>query len=190
MESALDFFRKHKALLDGHFLLSSGLHSPNYLQSALLLQDPKTAAELCAELAKKFESLKPTVVVGPALGGVIVAYETARVLGVKGIFAERSDGKMCLRRGFTVGKDDRVLICEDVITTGKSTMEVVDVITGYGAAVIGIGCIADRTGGKAAFNAPLKSLARVDIPAYKPDACPLCKEGRIPLVKPGSRPRP
>ena len=185
-DKILNMFKKNNALLEGHFVLSSGLHSPNYLQCAMLLQNPVVTEKLCKELAKKFKKDKPTVVVAPALGGVIVAYEVARALGVKGIFTERKENKMLLRRGFSLCKEDRVLIVEDIITTGKSTKEVIDVVKQFGCTIIGVGSIGDRSKGDVDFGVPFKSLAQVNIPTYTTDDCPLCK-ANLSIVKPGSR---
>jgi orotate phosphoribosyltransferase len=180
----LDIFKKTGAILEGHFVLSSGLHSPQYLQCALVLQNPQYAEKLCKALAEQFN--RPTVVVAPALGGVIVSYEVARVLGIKGIFTERENGKMILRRGFSLSKNDRVLVVEDVITTGLSTKEVIDVVKSCGAKVVGVGSIVNRAKEKIDFGVESKSLINLDIPTFKPEECPLCKRN-IPLTKPGSR---
>jgi len=188
-EKVLEYFRETQAMLEGHFLLSSGLHSPRYFQCALLLQHPDIAEKLCRALAEEFKRSKPTVVIAPALGGVLVAYEAARALGVRGIFTERVDGVMRLRRGFSLGPEDRVVVVEDVITTGKSTKEVLDVVRTFGAEVVGIGSIADRSGGTVDLGLPITSLVKVNAPTYKPEECPMCKQG-IPAVKPGSRQSP
>ena len=185
-EEILNMFKENNALLEGHFVLSSGLHSGNYLQCAMLLQNPVVTETLCKELAGKFTEDKPTVVVAPALGGVIVAYEVARALGVNGIFTERKDNQMLLRRGFHLSKEDRVLIVEDIITTGKSTKEVIEVVKQFGCTIIGVGCIGDRSKDTVDFGVPFKSLAQVNIPTYTKDDCPLCK-ANIEIVKPGSR---
>lgn len=182
----LKLFEDTGALLSGHFRLSSGLHSGNYFQCALLLQYPDIAEKLCRELADYFKSDKPTCVVAPALGGVIVSYETARGLGVKSLFTERVEGKMTLKRGFELKKEDRVLMVEDVITTGLSTNETLDVVKSKGAEIIGVGCIVDRSGKDMDFGVKLKSLAKLDFPTYKEEDCPLCKSG-IKIMKPGSR---
>ena len=185
-QEILGLFEKTGALLSGHFKLSSGLHSGNYFQCGLLLQHPSLAEKLCGELAGYFKNDKPTCVVAPALGGVIVSYETARALGIKSLFTERVDGKMTLRRGFEIRKEDRVLVVEDVITTGLSTNEVLEVVKASGAKIIGVGCIVDRSGKILDFSVKLKSLARLDFPTYKPEECPLCKDG-LGITKPGSR---
>jgi orotate phosphoribosyltransferase len=182
----LKLFEDTGALLSGHFRLSSGLHSGNYFQCALLLQYPDIAEKLCKELASYFKKDKPTCVVAPALGGVVVSYETARALAVKSLFTERVEGKMTLRRGFELKKEDRVLVVEDVITTGLSTGEVLEVVKSKGAQIIGVGCVVNRSGKTLDFGVKLKSLANLDFPAYKPEECPLCKKG-IEIIKPGSR---
>nr|MBU1328962.1 orotate phosphoribosyltransferase [Candidatus Omnitrophota bacterium] len=182
----LKLFEDTGALLNGHFRLSSGLHSGNYFQCALLLQNPDIAEKICKQLAGYFKDDKPTCVVAPALGGVIVSYETARALGIRSLFTERVEGKMTLRRGFEIKKEDRVLVVEDVITTGLSTVEVLEAIKPTGAKIIGVGCVVNRSGKILDLGVKLKSLARLDFPAYKPEDCPLCKEGRD-IIKPGSR---
>jgi len=185
-KDVLGVFRRCNAFHKGHFKLSSGLHSEYYLQCALVLADTKMSAKLCRELAKKFKSRKANVVIGPAIGGITAAYEVARALGIKGIFAEREDGKMALRRGFTLSRGDRAIVIEDVTTTGGSAREVAELVTSFGAKVVGVGAIIDRSAGKAKFNAPFKSLARLRIDTFRPEECPLCKAGK-PIIKPGSR---
>jgi len=185
-QEILDIFKETNAFLAGHFKLSSGLHSRMYLQCARVLQYPKHAEKLCSALAEEFSADKPNVVIAPALGGVLVSYEVARALNVKSLFMERVDGKMTLRRGFELNKKDRVFIVEDVITTGLSTREVVEVVKSFGSILIGVGCLIDRSGGKADFGAPFKSLLKINIPTFKPETCPLCKD-KIPITKPGSR---
>ncbi len=182
----LRILKESEAFLEGHFLLSSGLHSGGYCQCAKLLRYPDKAAAVLAAVAAQVRELGVTKVCGPAMGGVIVSYELARQLGVESIFTERKDGVMQLRRGFTVGAGDTVLISEDVVTTGKSTLETVDALTSLGARVIGVACIADRTKGQSALSLPIYSAVRLDFPTYAADACPLCQSG-LPLVKPGSR---
>ena len=185
-EEVLEIFKETRAMLEGHFLLSSGLHSPQYLQCALLFQHPRIAERLCREIASKFRDKKPNVVIAPAVGGIIVSYEVARALGAKSLFAERVQGKMVLRRGFSLDKNDRVLVVEDVITTGLSTKEVIDLVKAHGAELIGIGCIVDRSKEEIDFGTEYKSLIKIDISVFKKDTCPLCTEG-VSLVKPGSR---
>ncbi len=195
-ETVMRIFRDCNAYHKGHFRLSSGLHSEYYLQCALVLEDPKVAAKLCGELAKKFSAKggstsggkdkKIDVVIGPAVGGITAAYEVARALGARGIFSEREEGKMTLRRGFKLNCGERVLVIEDVTTTGGSAKEVVEMAKALGAKVVGVGAIIDRSGGKAKFGVPFKSLAKLNIKTYEPEKCPLCKEG-TPIIKPGSR---
>jgi len=185
-EQVLDIYKKTGALLTGHFLLSSGLHSERYLQSALVLQQPDIATKLCLALAEHFKNSNIEVVIAPALGGVFVSHETARALGVRALFAERVHGELSLRRGFTIKPGERVLVVEDVITTGKSTKETIEVVRKAGGAVIAAGSLVDRSGGKADLSVPYKSLVTLDVPTYTPEACPLCKAGSTP-VKPGSR---
>ncbi len=185
-DEVLDIYKKTGALLTGHFLLSSGLHSSQYLQSALVLQQPDIATRVCAALAEHFKKVKIEAVIAPALGGVFVSHETARALGVRALFAERVEGKLTLRRGFTIKPAERLLVVEDVITTGKSTKETIEVVNKAGGVVVAAGSLIDRSGGKAELGVPYKSLVTLDIPTYTPDTCPLCKSGSVP-VKPGSR---
>ncbi|MFC1667425.1 orotate phosphoribosyltransferase [Candidatus Omnitrophota bacterium] len=185
-QEILKIFKKTGALLKGHFTLSSGLHSSLYLQCARVLQYPEYAARLCKELAAHFKDDKPTCVVAPALGGVVVSYETARALGTRSIFTERKDNKMVLRRGFEIKKDDRALVVEDVVTTGLSTKEVLSVVKSTGASVIGVGSIVNRSGKNIDLGVKFISLARLNLPVFRPEECPLCKEN-IEIIKPGSR---
>jgi len=185
---ALALYRLKGAYLEGHFRLSSGLHSPGYLQSALVLQHPADAATLGLGLAVQVKGLKPSVVLSPALGGLIIGHEVARALGVRAIFAERAGGSaFTLRRGFALAPDDRVLVVEDVFTTGKSTRETIDVARDAGAQVVGAAAIVDRSGGTIDFGVPSYVLVRLEVPTYEPDSCPLCAQG-VAVVKPGSRP--
>ena len=185
---ALDLYRRTGAYLEGHFLLSSGLHSSGYLQSALVLQNPADAAALGSGLAAQVSALKPTVVLSPALGGLIIGHEVARALGVRAIFAERAGAPaLTLRRGFALAPDDRVLVVEDVFTTGKSTRETIAVARATGAEVVGAAAIVDRSGGALDFGVPVHALVRLDVPTYTPEQCPLCAKG-LPVAKPGSRP--
>lgn len=186
----LNIFKAEKAYLSGHFLLSSGLHSPNYMQCALLLQKPWVAEQLCKELAKKLKGVKIDAVIGPALGGILVAHEMGRALKVRSIFAERVEGEFVLRRGFELKKNERVLVVEDVITTGKSSREVIELVGRTGAKTVAVASLVDRTGiegGMSLFDQELFSLLNIDIQTYKPELCPLCRQGKISLVKPGSR---
>lgn len=182
----IELFEKNKALLTGHFKLSSGLHSEKYLQCALILQHPDVAEKLSKELARHFSGDKIDVVIGPALGGITLAYEVARAIGVRGLFTERQEGKMVLRRGFSIKKGEKALVVEDVITTGGSTKEVIDVVKSLGGEVIGVGSIIDRSGPHVDFGVPFKTLAKVSAETFEEKNCPLCKKN-IPVTKPGSR---
>jgi orotate phosphoribosyltransferase len=182
----LSLFRSSHALLEGHFQLTSGLHSPMYLQCALVLQNPADAEQLGRKLASYFSGQQVTAVVAPAIGGIIVAYEVARALGVRALFTEREAGVMTLRRGFTLGPDERVLVVEDVVTTGGSTRETIDAVNRAGGNVIGAGSLVDRSGGSADVGVPSVALLKLSVPAYEPAVCPLCKDG-TPALKPGSR---
>ncbi len=182
----LQIFRQKGALLEGHFLLSSGMHSPMYLQCALVLQYPDIATELCFKLGSNFRSEKIDFVIAPALGGIIVAQEVAKSLGVRAIFAERVEGKLTLRRGFTIAEGERALVVEDVITTGGSTRETMRVVREAGGIVAAAGAIVDRSGGTAELDVAYKALVTLAIDIYQPNDCPLCAQG-LPFVKPGSR---
>lgn len=186
-EKLLAVFRETGALQHGHFQLSSGLHSDVYFQSALVLQHPERAAALGAALADELRALSPAVAAGPALGGVIIAWEVARALGVRGLFTERKDGDMLLRRGFRLAAGERVVVVEDVVTTGKSTRETIEALRAAGGEVVGVGSIVDRSGGSADFGFPFRSLLSLPVQAWEPAECPKCREG-LSLEKPGSRP--
>ncbi|OEG69979.1 orotate phosphoribosyltransferase [Candidatus Endomicrobiellum trichonymphae] len=187
-EKLRELFRENKALLNGHFKLSSGLHSDTYFQAALILQYPKEAARLAEELAKKIKenNIKVDVVVSPAMGGVIIGYEMGRALDVRAIFTERIDGKVSLRRGFFTDEDEKVLVVEDVITTGLSTKEVIDSLKSAGAKTVAVVSIVDRSAGKIDFGVPKFSLLSLEVRSFKEDECPMCKAGSS-AVKPGSR---
>jgi orotate phosphoribosyltransferase len=201
-DELLDLYRRSGALLEGHFRLTSGLHSPGYLQSALVLQYPQHAEKLGRAIADRTRDLRPTVVLSPALGGVVIGHEAGRALGVRAIFAERQDGALTLRRGFVIAESDRVLVVEDVLTTGGSTRETMQVATASGGHVVGAASIVDRgrptpgepegrsgqVGSRRALElgVPFVSLLDIDLPTYEPDKCPLCAQG-LPVVKPGSR---
>ncbi len=190
-DAILDLFLRTGGYLRGHFRLTSGLHSPEYLQCAVVLQYPEYAAQLGAALAEALRSLTasvPVQVVGsPALGGIIIGHEVARALGARCIFTERdSSGAMTLRRGFQVQRGEVAVVVEDVVTTGGSTREVVEVLRASGAEVIAAGSIIDRSGGQAQVGAPRVSLATLNVVTYPPEDCPLCRDGQ-PLTKPGSR---
>jgi len=189
-EKLLGIFKETGALLEGHFLLTSGLHSNQYFQCAKVLQYPRYCETLCAEIAARFRPMQVDVVVAPALGGVVVGQEVGRQLGARTIFAERKDGIMQLRRGFEIRTGERVLACEDVVTTGGSVGEVITIARKAGGRLIGAGFVVDRSNGR--VKLPLDpegvqfSLLQMDVVAYTPEQCPLCKQG-IPCVKPGSR---
>jgi orotate phosphoribosyltransferase len=189
-ESLLRVFEEQRALLQGHFLLTSGLHSPRYLQCARVLMDPPLATRLCAELAGRLErhlvGARPGAVVAPALGGVLVAHEVARALGCRGLFTERQDGAMTLRRGFTLDEGEPVVVVEDVITTGGSTREVLDAVRARGGRVLAVGSLVDRSGGAVDLGLPRESLLELAVPTWPAESCPLCAEGSRP-EKPGSR---
>lgn len=185
-ESVLDTFRRLGALLDGHFRLSSGLHSPGYLQCALVLQHPREAEACGAALAERVRGQAPQVVVSPAIGGIVIGQEVARALGVRAIFAERQDGRLALRRGFSLQPGEKVLVVEDVVTTGGSTRETIEVARAQGAQVTGAAAIIDRSGGQQTLDVPFSALATIALPTYQPEACPLCAQG-TPAIKPGSR---
>jgi orotate phosphoribosyltransferase len=186
-DELLDLFRRSGALLEGHFRLTSGLHSPGYLQCALVLQHPPDAERLGRAVAEGTRALGATVVLSPALGGVVIGHEVGRALGVRAMFAERQDGALMLRRGFVLGDADRVLVVEDVLTTGGSTRETMQVARAAGAQVVGAASIVDRSGGAVSFDVPFKALLEIGLPTYEPGACPLCAQG-VAVIKPGSRP--
>jgi len=185
-DSVLDRFRRVGGLLEGHFRLTSGLHSSGYLQCALVLQHPGEAEACGADIADKIRHLNPQVVLSPALGGIVIGHEVGRALGVRAVFAERQDGALTLRRGFTLSPGERVLVVEDVVTTGGSTRETIEVARGSGATVVGAAAIIDRGGAHGNLDVPFQALASVSLPTYQPEACPLCAAGQ-PVVKPGSR---
>jgi orotate phosphoribosyltransferase len=185
-DEVLDLFRRSGALLEGHFRLTSGLHSPGYLQCALVLSHPESAERLGRALGDRTRGVRPTVVLSPAIGGIVIGHEVGRALGVRALFAERHDGRLTLRRGFTLSERDRILVVEDVLTTGGSTRETMDVARAAGAQVVGAASIVNRSGGAAKFDVPLESLLDYSLPTYEPDNCPLCAAG-LPVVKPGSR---
>ncbi len=187
-DEILEIFRRSGALLEGHFLLTSGLHSDRYLQCALVLQHPHHAAALGEALAARMHEIGgvPDVVVAPALGGILVAHETARALGVRALFAERQDGVLKLRRGFNIERSERCFVVEDVVTTGGSTRETMELVRAAGGVVVAVGSLIDRSGGKSDLGVPRVALAVLDVPTYPPEKCPLCKSGSK-AIKPGSR---
>jgi orotate phosphoribosyltransferase len=188
-DELLTIFKSTNALFDGHFKLSSGLHSPNYFQCAKVLQYPTHLERFCNEIASHFKSTAIDLVISPAMGGIVVGTEVGRQLGVRTIFAERTDGAMSIRRGFEIQAGENVLVIEDVVTTGGSVVEVMDVVKSYGGHVAGVGFIVDRSNGKVKLAENQFSLLQLDVTAYQPDHCPLCQVG-VPIVKPGSRPMP
>ncbi len=191
-ESVINLFRSTGAYLEGHFRLTSGLHSPNYLQCALVLRHPAAAERLGRDLAAEIRKIvqEPiALVVSPALGGLIIGHEVARALGTPFLFTEREaeTRKMSLRRGFTIQPGETAVVVEDVITTGGSTLDVVEVLRAAGARVLAAGSIIDRSGGQADVGVPRVALATLQVAAHRPEECPLCSQG-LPVVKPGSRP--
>lgn len=182
----LDILKETGALLEGHFLLSSGRHSERYCQCARLLQYPDKAELVLKKVSDKLKNIDFDIIVGPAMGGVVVAYELARQMGKPGIFSERTDGIMSLRRGFSIEKGQKVVISEDVITTGKSSMEVVELIQSMGGEVVAFACIVDRRGENVSLNYPVYSAVKLQIDSFAEDECPLCR-ANIPYIKPGSR---
>jgi orotate phosphoribosyltransferase len=187
-EEAMKKFEQAGAIQQGHFKLTSGVHSDTYIQCAQVMQHPEFMHNLCSELGKKFRGDDIDVIVGPAIGGIIMAHVMARVLGpwVRAIFTERENGKMTLRRSFEIKEREKVLVVEDVTTTGSSVREVIDIVNSRQGKVVGVGVLIDRSGGKVDFGIKTEKLLTVDIKTYLPEECPLCKQG-IPAVKPGSR---
>lgn len=188
-DKVLEIFHSSGALLEGHFLLTSGLHSPNYFQCARVLQYPHHCTQLCTEISNAFKHIDIDVVVSPAIGGIIVGQEVARQLGKRAIFSERENGVMTFRRGLTLSRGEKVLAVEDVITTGGSIRETIELCRHQGAEIIGAACIVDRSAGKADLGTPLHSVLQMQVTTYEPAGCPLCQQG-LELVKPGSRQNP
>ncbi|MBN2543617.1 orotate phosphoribosyltransferase [bacterium] len=182
----LDIFLETGAYLEGHFVLTSGLHSSKYFQCAQLLQYPGHTENVAQKLLEKLNPEDVDLVVSPALGGIVIGYEIARQLGVRSIFAERKDSNLKLRRNFKIEKGERCLVIEDVVTTGGSTQEVIDLVLENEGIVVGAGVLVDRSGGRADFPYPFASLVQVDVKNWTPEECPLCKDN-IPFDKPGSR---
>ena len=182
----IERFRRTGALLEGHFVLTSGLHSTHYLQCALVLQHPAEAEALGRAIAARFADERVETVAAPAIGGIVIGWEVARALGARSIWTEREAGRMTLRRGFTVRPGERVLVVEDVVTTGGSTRETIEALAEAGAHVVGAASIIDRSAGRADVGVPRVALATLEVPAVAPDACALCARG-VPAVKPGSR---
>ncbi|MCI8595860.1 MAG: orotate phosphoribosyltransferase [Clostridia bacterium] len=186
-EQILEVFKKTEGILHGHFLLTSGRHSDTYMQCAKLFVHPEESAYLCGALSEQLKEFKADAVVSPAVGGIIMGYEVARQLGVKNFFAEREGGGMTLRRGFALEKGMRVIVVEDVVTTGGSVKEVIELCRAAGAEVTAVASVVDRSGGKVDFGVPYRALLSMEVKSYEADECPLCREGKIPVVKPGSR---
>jgi orotate phosphoribosyltransferase len=182
----LGLFRRSGAYLEGHFRLSSGLHSPGYLQCALVLQHPRDATAIGEGLGEHVRRLGATCVLSPALGGIVIGQEVARAIDARALFAERQDGALTLRRGFALDPDDKVLVVEDVVTTAGSTRETMNVATQAGAQIVGACAIVDRSGGRHGLNVPFAALLSLDLPTYHAQDCPLCRQG-VPITKPGSR---
>lgn len=186
-QQILKIYLETNALLKGHFLLTSGRHSNQYFQCAKVLQFPNHTSEVCSVLANHFRNYEIDTVIAPAMGGIIVGYEVARQLGKRSIFTERENNQMTLRRGFSLSENEKVLVCEDVVTTGGSVFEVIEIVKSFNAKVIGVASIVDRSNGKVDFGYPFKSALQLEVVSYPPENCPICKQGNIPLVKPGSR---
>lgn len=186
MDSILEKFKDTKALLEGHFILSSGLHSPNYLQCALALQQPDDAAKFGRAIAAKLAAEQFDTVASPAIGGLVIGFATAQALGLRFIWTERENGVMTLRRGFSVKEGERILVVEDVITTGGSTRECIAALESHGAKGVAAASIIDRSNGKADVGVPRISLVSLDVPSYATEDCPMCTRG-LKAVKPGSR---
>ena len=180
-----DLLIETSAIMEGHFLLTSGLHSPRYVEKFNVLQKPVYTEKLCRAMAEKFKDANIETVVGPVTGGILLAHETGKALGTRAIFTERENGKMTFRRGFTLHEGERVLIVEDIVTTGGSIREVIDVVKEHGGIPVAVSMLVDRSGGKATFgDVPRTALLHMDVQTYKPEECPLCKAG-IPMTKRG-----
>ena len=179
-------FKQTGLMLEGHFLLTSGRHSNRYMQCAKLFQYPEYSEMICKDLAGRFAGQKIDLVVGPAVGGIIMSYEMARQFNVPNIFAERENGAMTLRRGFSIPEGAKVLVVEDVVTTGRSVRAVMDIVAEAKAEVVGVCVVVDRSGGKIDFGVPFEAAYETEIQSYEPSQCPLCEQG-LELVKPGSR---
>ncbi|HEX3014943.1 MAG TPA: orotate phosphoribosyltransferase [Desulfobacteria bacterium] len=185
-DEVMDIFAKCGALKQGHFRYTSGLHGNRYMQCAQVLKYPEYTEILCKQLADQVRDQQVELVVGPAMGGILVAYEVARQLGVPGIFSERENGEMKLRRGFTIEPGQRVLVVEDVVTTGGSVQEVINIVKANGGVPVGVAVLVNRSGGKAKLEVPIIAMLNLDLATYEPEHCPMCKEG-LPVEKPGSR---
>ncbi len=186
-ERVMEVLKEAGVLLEGHFKLTSGKHSNKYLQCAKIFRNTKYSEELCAALAEEYKDAGVEVVIGPALGAVQMAYEVSRWLKCENFFAERDDGVMTLRRGFAIQPGQKVLVVEDVVTTGGSVREVMKIVQEAGGDIVGVGSIVDRTGGKVDFGVPYKAVISVEVESWEPEDCPLCKAGAPAPIKPGSR---
>ena len=189
-EQILKIFSSSGGVLKGHFLLTSGRHADTYMQCAKLFVDTANSEKLCAALSKKLAPYKADIVVSPAVGGILMGYEMARQLKLPNIFAERQDGEFTLRRGFSLTKGAKVIVVEDVVTTGGSVKEVVELVQSLGAQVVVVASIVDRSAGKVEFGVPFEALLSVDVKSFEAGECPICAEAKIPLYKPGSRSLP
>ncbi|HBU13215.1 MAG TPA: orotate phosphoribosyltransferase, partial [Clostridiales bacterium] len=185
-EEIIQIFKEKEVMLEGHFLLTSDRHSGQYMQCAKLFQYADVSALICRQLAEQFSDIEIDIVAGPAIGGIIMAYEMGRQLDVKNVFAERENGAMTFRRGFTIPNGANVLVTEDVVTTGGSVKEVMELIRRMGGNVAGVGCVVDRSNGAVDFGVPFRAALSMEVVSYAPEECPLCKSG-VPAVKPGSR---
>lgn len=186
-ERVIEILEKTGALQRGHFLLTSGRHSDKYIQCARVFQYPQYTEEICGGLAEQFKNDNVDIVIGPAIGGIVMAYEMARQLGVPTMFAERENGEMVLRRGFSIPAGARVLVSEDVITTGGSVREVIQLVEEAEGIPVGVAVLVDRSNGKIDFGIKLRAALFLEVFSYEQSECPICKEGSIPLIKPGSR---
>ena len=186
-KEVIKILKESEALLEGHFLLSSGRHAENYIQCAQVLQYPWYTRELAEGIADIWSEYQPEIVVGPAMGGVVLSYAVGKALNRPAIFSERKDGDMKFRRGFNLEKGQRVLVVEDVVTTGGSVKELLKIIEDAGAEIIGISSIVDRSNGKVDFKYPFQPLLQLEVPSYDEQDCPICKEGKVSPSKPGSR---
>lgn len=185
-DNIISIFEETEALLRGHFRLTSGRHSDTYFQCAKVLQYPPHCEKICSDLADFFRNFEIDTVIAPAIGGIVVAQEVGRQLNKKNFWAEREDKTLTLRRGFSIQPGEKCLVCEDVVTTGGSVFEVMDIVKSRGGEVVGVAYIVDRSNGKISFGVPQKSVVSLDVVSFEPESCPLCSQ-KIPLIKPGSR---
>ena len=179
-------FQDAGALLDGHFVLRSGMHSNKFFQCALLFRYPDVAEKLCRTLAERMKDLGAETVISPAVGGILVGQELARALGIQAIFADKENDQLVLKRGFTIRKGEKVLVAEDVVTKGGRVQQTIDLVRSFGGDVVGVAVIVDRSGGDAKFDVPFQSALKLDLPTFDPAACPLCAK-KLPIDRPGSK---